>query len=124
MFGERHLMPTVTFEVAEMTMKKATTSISPEAVAQSVLRRGRSGDLTPSEEKAMRMRLGAPPPRTADLEWVARGDDDLAIELLAYEIETYLKLRERAAQRPAPAPTASRAKEKIVRALRRKGPTR
>jgi hypothetical protein len=117
-------MPPATFEVAEMTMKKATTTVSPEAAAQSVLRRGRTRDLTPSEEKAMRMRLGASPPRTADLEWVVGGDDDLAIELQALEIETYLKLRERAAQRRVPAPAASRAKEKIVRALRRKGPTR
>ena len=117
-------MTTATFEVAGMTTKKAATSVSTEAVAQSVLRRGRTRDLTPSEERTMRMRLGAVPPRTADLEWVARGDDDLAIELLAYEIEAYLKLRERSAQRPAPSPTSSRAKEKIVRALRRKGPTR
>src|SRR5512136_587601 len=112
MCRERHEMPTATFEVAEMTMKKATTTVSPEAAAQSVLRRGRTRDLTPSEEKAMRMRLGASPPRTADLEWVVGGDDDLAIELQALEIETYLKLRERAAQRRVPAPAASRAKEK------------
>jgi len=113
-----------TIEVAEMTKKKATTSAVTEAAAQSVLRRGRTRDLTPSEEKTMRMRLGAAPPRSADLEWVSGGADDVAIELRAFEIEAYLKLRERQGRRAAPAPTTSRAKEKIIRALRKKGPTR
>jgi hypothetical protein len=123
MILERYPMPVESIEVPEMTKKKANPSVVTEAAAQSVLRRGRTRELTPSEEKAMRMRLGASPPRTADLEWAARGDDDTAIELLAFEIEAFLKLRELRSRRAAPAPTASRTKEKIVRALRRKGPT-
>ncbi len=79
----------------------------------------------------MRMRLGAAPPRTAPLERTATEPlSDLEIEVLSYEIEAYMKWR---AQAPAPvrAPARARAapaqardsrtKEKIVRALRKKG---
>ena len=102
---------------------KTAEGVITEAAAQSVLRRGATRELAPSEEKAMRMRLGAPLPRTGALEWVGEGNEELKIELRALEIETYLKLRQHQARR-SPAPRSSRTKEKIVRALRKRGPTR
>jgi len=113
-----------TIEVVEMTKRKTTEAVATESAAQAVLRKSGVRDLSPSEEKVMRMRLGASVPRKEHLERVGRGDADLEIELLAFEIEAFLKLRERRALRQAPAPTTSRAKEKIIRALRKKGPTR
>ncbi len=113
-----------TIEVVEMTKRKTTEPVVTESAAQAVLRRSGVRDLSPSEEKVMRMRLGASVPRKEHLERVGRGNSDLEIELLAFEIEAFLRLRERRALRPAPAPTTSRAKEKIIRALRKKGPTR
>jgi len=77
----------------------------------------------------MRMRLGAAPPRSAPLERLAEGLGDLEIEVLACELEAFMKLRARrereagpAAEPPARtlAPLPSRTKEKIVRALRKK----
>ena len=55
--------------------------------------------------------------------------EELAIELKALEIETYLKLRAHQAHQARRATSAassstSAAKDKIVRALRRRGPTR
>jgi hypothetical protein len=110
---------------------KNRTAVVTEAAAQAALRRRTTPDLAPEEDRALRMRLGAPAPRTAPLERKAAGGD-LEIELLAFEIEAFMKWKAhleavRAAQRPAPAPTAtpapiaSRTKEKIVRALRQKG---
>jgi hypothetical protein len=105
--------------------RKAGTAVVTEGAAQSVLRRGTTRDLSPDEEQVMRMRLGASPPAGAALERHGQGLGDLEIEVLAYEIEAFMKrraLREREAARhhPAPAPAPSRTKEKIVRALRRK----
>jgi hypothetical protein len=107
------------------TKRKAGVAVVTENTAQAALRRAPAKVLEPEEEKALRMRLGASPPRTAPLERAAEGED-LEIELLAYEIEAYLKWRAHQAERAAPAqratptPMPSRAKEKIVRALRRK----
>jgi hypothetical protein len=73
----------------------------------------------------MRMRLGATPPRTAPLERAAERSD-LEIEVLAYEIEAYMRWRAREPERAPAAPrrpaaaAPSRTKEKIVRALRKK----
>ncbi len=114
----------VTSEAPGMTKRKAAEAVVTEAAAHSVLRRSGTRELSPSEEKVMRMRLGASPPRTEHLEWVGKGHEDLEIELRALEIETYLKLRERQARSAVRAPAVSRSKEKIIRALRRKGPTR
>jgi hypothetical protein len=105
-----------------------------EGAAQSVLRRGAARALTPEEERVMRMRLGASPPRSAPLQRSAEGLGDLEIEVYAAEIEAYMKWkaweeerspRARAAllDRPGtigPPPVPSRTKEKIVRALRKK----
>lgn len=105
-----------------------------EGAGQSVLRRGAARELDPEEERVMRMRLGASPPRSAPLERLAEGLGDLEIEVYAAEIEAYMKWKareeERAPQaraafhdRPGmggPPPVSSRTKEKIVRALRKK----
>ena len=107
------------------TKRKSGVAVVTENTAQAALRRAPAKVLEPEEEKALRMRLGASLPRSAPLQRVAEGED-LEIELLAYEIEAYMKWRahqaERAAPtgRAAPTPVPSRAKEKIVRALRKK----
>jgi hypothetical protein len=106
--------------------KKTTQATVTEASAQAVLRRGGASRLAAVEEKVLRMRLGAALPRKGEIEWMGTESEELAIELRALEIETYLKLRAHQARRatPAAAPATSRTKDKIVRALRRKGPTR
>ncbi len=103
--------------------RKTGAIVVAEGAAQAVLRRGGARELEPAEEKVMRMRLGAAPARTVPLERVGQGDPDLEIELLAMEIEAFMKLREgrgREAGRAAPRPQPSRTKEKIIRALRKK----
>ena len=108
--------------------RKSGTAVVTEGAAQAALRRGPARELSREEEQVMRMRLGAAPPRTAPLERAGTADPELEIELLAYEIEAFLKLRElreerarsAAAGRSVPAPRPSRTKDKIVRALRRK----
>ncbi len=104
--------------------RRSGAAVVTENAAQAVLRRGAAPELSGEEEKVMRMRLGAAPPRSAPLERSGSGRSDLEIELLSYEIEAFMKLRElgahagRAARAAEPRP--SRAKEKIVRALRKK----
>ena len=102
--------------------KKTAPAVASEAAVQAVLRRGVASELSPEEEKVMRMRLGASLSRDKALERVGRGLGDVEVELLAFEIEAFLKLRQRRARqgRPRPAPTSSRAKERIIRALRKK----
>ena len=105
------------------TKKTAGVAVIPEHVAQAALRRGATRDLAPDEEKVLRMRLGAAPARHAPLERAAEPLSDLDIELLSYEIEAWMKAKARRAEQGAarrPAPIASRTKEKIVRALRKK----
>lgn len=114
--------------MAGMETKKKSTAVVTEAGVQAALRRGPAKELAAEEERVMRMRLGASPPRTAPLERAAEPKSDLEIELLSYEIEAYLKWKARVGEpvaTPAPrarvaAPQPSRAKEKIVRALRKK----
>lgn len=104
--------------------KKAARAVAGEAAVQAVLRRGSARELSQEEEKVMRMRLGASPAREQALERVGRGVADLEEELLAFEIEAFLKLgerRERLVSGRAVVPHPSRAKERIIRALRRKG---
>lgn len=105
-----------------MAMKKsAGVGVVTERGAHAALRRSTTKDLTPEEEKVVRMRLGAAPARTAPLERSYDADSDLEIEVRAAEIEAWMKARARAAERTAVAtPAPSRVKEKIVRALRRK----
>lgn len=107
-----------------MAMKRKGIAVATEGGAQAVLRHGAARELSAEEERVMRMRLGASPPRTVPLERAVDGPSDLEIEVLAFEIEAYMRWKarlddgERAAPRPMAAP--SRTKEKIVRALRRK----
>jgi len=108
-----------------MTKKKTAQATVTEASAQAVLRRRGASQLAAVEEKVMRMRLGAALPRKSEIEWMGTESEELAIELRALEIETYMKLRaHQARQAQRAAPSTSRTKEKIVRALRRRGPTR
>ena len=102
-------------------MDEKKTAVITESAVQAALRRGPALELSADEEKAMRMRLGASLPRAARLERKVLEGSDAELELLAFEIEAYLQLRGRAAAAdPRPAPRDSRAKEKIVRALRKK----
>jgi len=97
------------------------TAVVTESAVQAALRRGPAVELGAEEENAMRMRLGASLPRGAALERKVLAGTDAELELLAFEIEAHLAMRARgqvAAARAAP--RDSRAKEKIVRALRRK----
>lgn len=107
-----------------VTNRKAGVGVVTEGGAQSVLRRGPTTDLAPEEEKVVRMRLGASPPRSAPLERAGRGVTDLEIEVLALEIEAWMKRKAHFAEREerarAVVPGPSRAKEKIIRALRKK----
>jgi hypothetical protein len=108
-----------------MKKKTAGTTVT-ESSAQALLRRRGARELAADEEKVLRMRLGASLPRKGEIEWMGTDDEELAIDLHAIEIETYLKLRAHQTRRvvTAAAPTTSRTKDKILRALRRKGPTR
>ena len=113
-----------------MTKRKTADATVTEASAQAMLRRRGATKLAAVEERVMRMRLGAALPRRSEIEWMGTESEELAIELKALEIETYLKLRAhqarqvRTSRRAAPAATGSGTKDKIVRALRRRGPTR
>ncbi len=104
--------------------KKTARAVASEAAVQAVLRRGAASELSPEEEKVMRMRLGASLSRDQALERTGLGATDLELELLAFEIEAFLKQRQRRERPERTAPVAaqpSRAKERIIRALRRKG---
>jgi len=105
-----------------MVARKKGAAVVSEGAAQAVLRRGAARELAPDEEKVMRMRLGASPPGGDPLERIGGGRAEVEIELLSYEIEAFLKLRQHRARGnlPRPAPTSSRAKERIIRALRKK----
>jgi len=107
-----------------MMKKKTAEATVTESSVQAVLRRRGARELDADEEKVMRMRMGASLPRKGEIEWMGTDDEELAIELRAMEIETFLKLRAHQTHRVVAAPTPSRTKDKIVRALRRKGPTR
>jgi hypothetical protein len=105
-----------------MVMTRKGQAVVTEGAAQAVLRRGTARELTPEEEKVMRMRLGAAPPRAAPLERSYEAESDLEIEIRAAEIEAWMRWKAHVAERSAPraTPAPSRTKEKIVRALRKK----
>ena len=103
--------------------KRPGAAVVTESAAQAALRRGPVPELAPEEERVMRMRLGAGVPLSARLERIATATD-AEIEILSYEIEAFLRMKERSSRSatavPAPATSTSRVKEKIVRALRKK----
>lgn len=102
-------------------MDSKKTAVIKESAVQAVLRRGPALELGAEEENAMRMRLGASLPRTARLERKVLEGTDAELELLAAEIEAWLRMRpEGVASRARATPRDSRTKEKIVRALRKK----
>ncbi len=110
------------------TNKRSSAAVVTEGALQSALRRGPARELSPEEERVLRMRLGASPPRAAPLERAGELTD-LEIEVRAAEIEAFMRWRAReeergeriaARARPSVAPSFSRTKAKIVRALRRK----
>ena len=77
--------------------------------------------LASEDEKVVRMRYGSTVAPDAPLARHAAADTELADELLVMEMEllrAYRAHKAQMAQRPAPRP--SRAKDKIVRALRKK----
>lgn len=106
------------------TKRKPDAAVVTEGGAHAALRRAPAKVLSPEEDKVMRMRLGASPPRAAPLERSFQGVSDLEIEVRAAEIEAWMKWKQHVAERrdpvPAPAAEPSRAKERIIRALRKK----
>ena len=104
-----------------MVTKRKSVGVVTEGAAQAALRRGPARELSPEEDKVLRMRLGAAPARLAPLERAAEGLTDLEIEVYAAELEAFMRWKAR--QEPAaPLPARaqpSRTKEKILRALRR-----
>jgi hypothetical protein len=106
-----------------VTKKKAGVAVVNEGDVHATLRRARTRDLSPEEEKVMRMRLGAAPSRTAPLERSFEAASDLEIEVRAAEIEAWMKWKARISAReehPRISAAPSRTKEKIIRALRKK----
>ncbi len=116
-------------EVSMAEKRRSTTTQVTEGAAQAVLRKTAAPELSSEEEKVIRMRLGAAPPRAARLERTVEADAELEIELRAMEIEAFMKWKAHLASRAAPRtatraapdakPAHSRTKEKIVRALRK-----
>jgi len=80
---------------------------------------GRTRTLSSEEEKALRMRHGARVEVGAPLPQAAAGNEELADELLVIEMQLMKAWRARLAGRGVQ-PAPSRAKDKIVRALRKK----
>ena len=110
---------------------KATETVVTEGAAQAALRRGPARELTAEEERVMRMRLGAGLSKAATLEWTeSELSEDQQLELMAFQIEAWMRWKQHLASvraragggraRATPAPVPSRAKDKIVRALRKK----
>lgn len=91
----------------------------------------KANTLTSEEEKVLRMRHGAgAPSKSAALPRAAGGNEELGDELLLMEMQLLKASRQRtppagggtarAASKPRAATTGNQAKDKIVRALRKK----
>jgi hypothetical protein len=89
-----------------MTERKTSAVVVTEGAAHASLRGGPVRALAAEEERVLRMRLGASPPRGAVLERLATASD-AEIEVLAYEIEAFLRLREAGRATPLPSPSAT-----------------
>ncbi len=95
-----------------MDKKRSSTAVVTEAQAQAALRRGSLLGLEKAEESVLRMRLGASLPRSAPLARV-EALSDAEIELLSYEIEAWLKLRDRGLAPRRAAAVAGPATERV-----------
>lgn len=107
-------------------MERKVASTTVELTTEEVRTSLRKARLSAIEERALRMRHGASVEKDAPLARAAGNNAELADELLVLEMQLLKAARART-QAKAPvataAPTASvdgRAKDKIVRALRRK----
>lgn len=98
-----------------------TVAVTTEEVRSAL---GRAQTLTSEEEKALRMRHGVGAERlTEPLPRAAGANAELADELLIIEMQLMRAWRARLAEHKASqkvTPVASKAKDKIVRALRKK----
>jgi len=116
-----------------MATKSATTTTLTSKQVQKALSKAR--DVTPEEEKALRMRHGAPVELKAPLPRKAAENSEAGDELLLMELQLLKAYRAhqaaqqgksktvakpRAAAAVARPTSANRAKDKIVRALRKK----
>ncbi len=110
-----------------MERKGSAVAVTAEEVKAAL---GRTRTLTSEEEKALRMRHGAPADLRAPLPSAAGQNEELKDELLVIEMQLHRAWRARmaqaqakAGQSPVRAPaatTTNAAKDKIVRALRKK----
>lgn len=109
--------------------QQATRTVTAAEVREALARR--TPELAADEEKVLRMRHGAPSPRTLVLERVGQDHADTRERLLGLEVEFLRQWRERqqlaarAAPAPqattrTPAPAANPRRDKIVQALRTK----
>jgi hypothetical protein len=94
----------------------STAAVEAEAVRAAL---GWARTLSPEEERALRMRYGGRPETGAPLPSAAGGNPELEDELLLIEMQLTKAWRLRQQGR-LPQPVASRTKDKIVRALRRR----
>lgn len=96
----------------------STVAVTSEQVKRTV---SKVQTLSPSEEKTLRMRHGAGADVSAPLPRAAAGNAELEDELLLVEMQLLRAMRARqgGATPTAKGPVASRAKDKIVRTLRR-----
>lgn len=108
MSGEgRKVSGRVVVESVEVTDGRVRESLS-----------SRARELTAEEEKVVRLRRGAAVDPHAPLARKASGE--VLDELLLFELEVRRRYKAHLARTQGPAPRASAAKDKVVRALRKK----
>jgi hypothetical protein len=103
-----------------MSNKSSSSTMTSTEVRE--LLRTAARQLSAREEKALRMRSGAGVGRNEPLPRRGQDNPDAKAELMALEIELTQKLAARAAgtkTTAAAAPTRTKEKDKIIRALRR-----
>ena len=96
---------------------KSSSTITSTEVRE--LLRTAAKQLSAKEEKALRMRSGAGLGRSEPLPRRGQDNPDARAELMALEIELKQKLAARGQPAAAKAPTRTKEKDKIIRALRR-----
>lgn len=107
-----------------MERKGVRSSVVTADEVRGAMKRART--MTSEEEKVVRLRHGVgAETREAPLPKAAGGNTELGDELLVLEMQLFRAMLARHKQKqlravPAPAPAASRTKDKIVRALRKK----